>query len=64
VPRRLAGLGEVWRGRLPAAELQAQIEDVHAPYHAALAGVLSPWRATGGCTDDRSAFHAAFAGPG
>lgn len=37
VPRRLAGLGEVWRGRLPAAELQARIEDVHVLYHAALA---------------------------
>jgi N-formylglutamate amidohydrolase len=41
VPRRLAGLGEIWRQRTPAADVQAQIAEIHAPYHQALSGVLS-----------------------
>ena len=40
VPRRLAGLGEVWKGKLPKAELDARIEGIHRPYHAALADTL------------------------
>jgi N-formylglutamate amidohydrolase len=49
VPRRLAGLGEIWRQRTPAAEVQARIVGVHAPYHQALrdmlADVASQWGA-------------------
>ncbi len=44
VPRRLQGLGELWRGPLPAAELQARIELVHRPYHRALGQALEDLR--------------------
>lgn len=33
VPRRLPGLGEVWRHRLPARELEERIQSIHKPYH-------------------------------
>ena len=36
VPRRLPGLGELWKRRMSEAELAARIEQVHRPYHAAL----------------------------
>ena len=36
VPRRLAGVGELWRGRLSLDEVEARIETAHRPYHAAL----------------------------
>src|SRR5205085_4199455 len=36
VPRRLPGLGELWRHRLPQAELSARLDQVHRPHHAAL----------------------------
>jgi hypothetical protein len=41
VPRRLPGMGELWRGRLPAADVLARIEEVHAPYHAATEAALN-----------------------
>lgn len=41
IPRRLPGLGELWRQRLPAAQAQARIADVHEPYHALLGDVLA-----------------------
>ncbi|WP_240957014.1 N-formylglutamate amidohydrolase [Pseudopontixanthobacter vadosimaris] len=44
VPRRLPDTGEIWRGRLPAADLQSRIEMVHRPYHAALAKALGIMR--------------------
>lgn len=44
VPRRLPGLGELWRQRLTASELRARIEQVHRPYHAALAESLEVLR--------------------
>ena len=44
VPRRLAGLGELWRSRLSRAELDARIDGVHRPYHAALADSLEVLR--------------------
>ena len=44
VPRRLPGLGELWRQRLPAADLSARIEQVHAPYHLALSQALESLR--------------------
>jgi len=44
VPRRLPGLGEIWRGRIDRAELTARIEGVHGPYHAALARTLEELR--------------------
>ncbi len=40
VPRRLQGLGEIWRTPLTTKEIEARIETVHRPYHAALAQSL------------------------
>lgn len=36
VPRRLPGIGEIWRQRFSQAELTARIDEVHRPYHQAL----------------------------
>ncbi len=44
VPRRLSGLGEIWKGSLDRGELDARIAGIHAPYHAALAGALEDLR--------------------
>lgn len=44
VPRRLPGIGELWRQRLRAIDLSERIELVHAPYHLALAQVLEGLR--------------------
>jgi N-formylglutamate amidohydrolase len=48
VPRRLPGLGEIWKRRLTRAELDARLYGVHAPYHAALAGELKALKARWG----------------
>lgn len=48
VPRRLAGVGELWRGRLPAAELARRIAEDHRPYHATLEQLLARARARHG----------------
>ncbi len=49
IPRRLPGLGELWKRRLDPAELEARITAVHTPYHEALAqelaGLRSRWGA-------------------
>jgi N-formylglutamate amidohydrolase len=44
VPRRLPGLGELWKHRLSEAELGARLEQVHKPYHAALGRTLERLR--------------------
>ncbi|WP_234028981.1 N-formylglutamate amidohydrolase [Aurantiacibacter spongiae] len=44
VPRRLPGLGELWSGRLAAADLSERIEAVHRPYHARLSQGLESLR--------------------
>lgn len=44
VPRRLPGLGELWRQQLPAADLAKRIEQVHTPYHLALSQTLEALR--------------------
>ncbi|WAT18052.1 N-formylglutamate amidohydrolase [Aurantiacibacter sp. MUD11] len=44
VPRRLPGLGELWRQRMPAIELNERIEHIHAPYHQALSKMLDSLR--------------------
>ena len=44
VPRRLAGLGEIWRGAMEEGELQRRIDTVHRPYHVALAQTLEAIR--------------------
>lgn len=47
-PRRLPGIGELWRRRMEATEVQARLDGVHAPYHAALAAALARIRARWG----------------
>ena len=49
VPRRLPGMGEIWRTRLPRQELDARLAGVHSPYHAALATELASLRSRWGC---------------
>lgn len=44
VPRRLPGLGEVWKQRLAFDDLAARIEGVHRPYHRAIATTLDRMR--------------------
>ncbi|WP_414903118.1 N-formylglutamate amidohydrolase [Sphingomonas flavalba] len=41
VPRRLAGVGDLWRAPLARASLDARIQGVHRPYHAALATAIA-----------------------
>lgn len=44
IPRRLPGLGELWRRRYDGADLAGRIAGIHAPYHEALAGALAALR--------------------
>ncbi len=44
VPRRLQGLGELWKDRLTAHELETRIASVHSPYHTALGQMLEGLR--------------------
>lgn len=44
VPRRLPGLGELWKRQMSGGELAARIEQVHRPYHVALANALEALR--------------------
>ena len=44
VPRRLPGLGEVWRRRMTPDDLADRLAQVHVPYHAALASGLETLR--------------------
>lgn len=48
VPRRVPGLGEVWRVRLDHAELEARIAGIHVPYHARVAAELAELRSRWG----------------
>lgn len=45
VPRRVAGAGNLWRGRFSAAEIEARIAADHRPYHASLQRLLDAARA-------------------
>jgi N-formylglutamate amidohydrolase len=40
IPRRLPGIGELWRRRQDERDLAARIADIHEPYHAQLAAML------------------------
>jgi N-formylglutamate amidohydrolase len=40
IPRRLAGVGELWRGRLTLTDVEARVTELHRPYHAILAELL------------------------
>lgn len=44
IPRRLPGLGELWKRRHDEAELAARIDHIHQPYHACLADSLEALR--------------------
>lgn len=44
IPRRLPGLGELWKRRHDEEELSARIAAIHAPYHACLTEVLEQLR--------------------
>lgn len=44
IPRRLPGLGELWKRRHDREDLCARIEGIHAPYHAALDAALADLR--------------------
>jgi N-formylglutamate amidohydrolase len=48
IPRRLAGVGEIWRGRLRHADVCRRIAEVHRPYHQALKALLDRARALHG----------------
>lgn len=48
IPRRLPGLGELWKRRHEPADLEARIAGVHAPYHACLGEALARLRARWG----------------
>lgn len=44
IPRRLPGLGELWKRRHEHEDLAARIGSIHEPYHACLAQTLSDLR--------------------
>ena len=44
VPRRLPGLGEIWKEPIERTELDRRIETVHRPYHAELGRALESLR--------------------
>lgn len=48
IPRRLPGLGELWKRRHDAVDLSARIAGIHEPYHARLAATLAALRARWG----------------
>ncbi|MDG6079611.1 N-formylglutamate amidohydrolase [Erythrobacter litoralis] len=41
VPRRLPGLGEIWKAPIEASEIERRISLVHTPYHRALGNMLA-----------------------
>lgn len=44
IPRRLSGVGELWRRRHGTQDLAERLAGIHKPYHTALEGVLSRLR--------------------
>lgn len=48
IPRRLPGLGELWKRRHDEEDLSARIEGIHEPYHACLAEALAQLRSRWG----------------
>lgn len=45
IPSRIAGAGPIWLQRTSQEELRRRVEDIHRPYHAALADALAQARA-------------------
>ena len=50
IPSRINGSGAIWRQRVPAAELERRLTEIHRPYHAALRAALAAARARFGTT--------------
>jgi N-formylglutamate amidohydrolase len=48
VPRRLPGIGELWKARIEEPELDARIAGIHEPYHEAIEQCLAQLRARWG----------------
>lgn len=48
IPRRIPGLGELWKRRHEAEELSARIASIHAPYHECLSQTLAAIKARWG----------------
>ncbi|GGE76230.1 N-formylglutamate amidohydrolase [Sphingomonas prati] len=48
VPRRMAGVGDIWQGPIAAADLAGRIAGVHEPYHRAVADALDEAHAAHG----------------
>lgn len=48
IPRRLPGIGELWKQQLNETELASRIGSIHAPYHECLADSLAQLRARWG----------------
>jgi N-formylglutamate amidohydrolase len=44
IPTRIAGSGAIWRQRIQAGEMERRIEQVHRPYHEAVAEALAQAR--------------------
>ncbi len=44
VPRRISGMGEIWRRKLEKVELDSWIDGIYTPYHTALASELERLR--------------------
>ena len=44
IPRRLPGIGELWRSRLDEQDLIARLDRIHEPYHAKLAAMVAALR--------------------
>lgn len=44
IPRRLSGVGEIWRDPVERTELDRRIETIHRPYHSALGKALETLR--------------------
>lgn len=44
IPRRVPGLGELWKARHNHADLEERIAGIHVPYHAAVGEVLTALR--------------------
>ncbi|WP_239805832.1 N-formylglutamate amidohydrolase [Croceicoccus hydrothermalis] len=40
-PRRLSGMGDIWRGSIPAHDAGRRIAAIHAPYHECLGRILA-----------------------
>ena len=44
IPRRLAGVGDLWRRRITMSDVKHRIETLHRPYHAQVSDILARMR--------------------